>query len=463
MKKLLLLTLLLCVSHAIFYAQECSYGTYSEGSANGENISTGGLYEYMGAVDFDVPFGETFTTDEITVNLLKGDADLNYVNVFLVTESEGLPGDIIVGYTNLIPSEQDLEYTTEIEGLDVYKITLNLEAEVTLETGKYFIALAASAGDENGAWWEIASENQTYGLFDYNKFDDEPWGGTGYYNKVFQIIGTCEDSGDEPAELGEVCSQGNSSVTPENGQSFFANNGQVISIADDFIVAENTTFNLTRFTMDALLTGGGMHNATINIRTTDGNAPGEILHSFINKGPDYEEYQGYWSISGYPFELVSVRISFTFQDAIALTEGSYFIEVIPTPNTTDLLTWELTSSGGIGGSSYTSIDGGFSWDMNSGSNQIFTVDGFCEDTLSVDEVSSFSTFNYFPNPVSDILNVSAQSKFSNLELYNVMGQKIDTYDANTSVINTRGLASGIYMLKVQFENGRSETFEIIKK
>ena len=207
MQKLLFTTIFLFIAIGNSYSQSCAYGPISDETGNGENISTGGAFEYAGASDFEVPFGINFTADQITVNLLKGPADLLYVNVAFLMEANGLPGDVIASFDNLEPTSQAFAYTTGIPDLDVYQITLDLPTSTTFEKGKYFLRLAAAAGDINGAWWEITSDYQTYGVFDYSKFENEDWGGTGYYNKVFQVMGTCEDSGETPPEYGEVCEQ----------------------------------------------------------------------------------------------------------------------------------------------------------------------------------------------------------------------------------------------------------------
>lgn len=462
MQKLLFTTLLSFAIYGFSYAQACSYGTLSEATANGENISTGGAFEYAAAVDFDIPFGIDFTTNQVTVNLLKGPADLLYVNAAFLTEVEGLPGNVIESYNNFIPSSQELAYITGIPDLDVYQITLDLPLALTFEKGKYFLRMAAAPGDANGAWWEITSETQTYGVFDYFKFEDEEWGGTGYYNKVFQVIGTCEDSGEVLPDLGEACGQENLANNHETGVPFIGN-GLTQSVADDFIVPENTVFYLAQFNFDALLLGGGMHNATINIRSTVNNMPGEILYSFLNKGPEFEEFGGYWPMAGSPFDVVAVKTGFSFDEPIELEAGTYFIEVIPTPNASELITWEATSQPGIGSFSYSSADGGNSWTMNDGYNQVFTVNGFCAERLGINDSQIVANFNYYPNPVTNVLNISSKTNFKQLAIYNLVGQKVADFNAASHTINMESLTAGIYILKAEFENGQVETTKIIKQ
>lgn len=444
------------------FAQEsCAVGTTSDISANAENIVTGGEYEYAGAADFDVPIGTILTSNQITFNVLKGSANLQYVNVAFLEESEGLPGHIIQAFDAVIPSSQTFLYDVSESDLDAYQITIDLPSEVVFQKGKYFLQLAAAAGDDNGAWWEITGEDQTYGVFDYGRFGTEDWGGTGYYNKVFQVLGMCADSGEVQPDLGDACHQENAHNAYEVAATFLSPSG-IVSVADDFTVAPNTTFYLTNFTMHSILLGGGLHNATINIRSSADGAPGAILHSFVNKGPSEERYNGYWAFPGSPFDVVSVFISFSFEP-IQLTEGNYFIEVIPTPYATELLAWESTPLPGIGNYSYSSFDQGATWVEHDGINQVFSVDGFCETSLGVETPQQASGFNYFPNPVKDVLRIDSQKQISTVAIYNIEGREVSGFVFDQHQINMQTLASGVYLVKVQLENGNAEVLRIVKE
>lgn len=442
-------------------AQEaCNYGTISNATANGENITTGGQYEYVGAVDFDVPFATSFAANSITVNILKGTAALNYVNVAFLNNEAGSPGSVIQSFDALVPTSQVLAYDIAEGDLDTYTITVELPADVVLETGKYFLQVAASAGDANSAWWEITAESQTYGLFDYGRFEDDPWGGGGYYNKVFQIIGTCTPTGETQPDYGDVCSQGNASNDYEGG-THFLELGQLLSMADDFVVAPNTTFYLTDFKLHALMLGT-LTNATIKIRSSVFFVPGEVLYTFTNKSPDYEQFDGNRPYPGSRTDVATVITNFKFDEPIVLTEGSYFIEVIPTLSYSDLMDWENTTLPGIGVPSYRSYDGGTTWSQNPGVNQVFTVSGFCTEALGANAPKA-AKVQYFPNPVKDVLQLQSQSPLSTATLYTLDGRSVAQYNIINSTIDMKALASGMYLVNVQLENGASETFKVIKE
>ena len=460
MKRKLFTSLLLAATLFTYAQESCNFGTVSDTTANGENISTGGEFEYTGAVDFDVPFGTSFSANSITVNILKGAANLNYVNVAFLTELEGMPGSALQSFDSLVPASQTLAYNIEEGDLDTYTITVNLPTDVVLATGKYFLQVSANASDANGAWWEITAEEQTYGMFDYSKFEDDPWGGGGYYNKVFQVMGTCTATGEEQPDYGDVCSRENASNNYEGG-AHFIQMAQIVTIADDFMVAPNTTFHLTDFKMHALMLGT-MQNATIKIRSSVNFVPGEVLYSFVHKGPDYEEFGGNVPFPGSRSDVAAVNTNFKFNEPVELTAGNYFIEVTPTLAYSDLMVWETTTLPSMGVFSYTSYDDGATWVQNTEVNQVFTVGGFCTETLGID-APQVNKLTYYPNPVKDILQITTDKTISSIAVYNIEGREIKDTSFTNNAVNMQALASGIYVVKLQLDNGTTDVIKVIKE
>jgi len=91
-------------------------------------------------------------------------------------------------------------------------------------------------------------------------------------------------------------------------------------------------------------------------------------------------------------------------------------------------------------------------------------------TLTNHEFYIASPLDVFPNPIGDCLKI--EYKRSNLVIkeiifYNTSGQEIETRkveNKNQSVeFNTSMFSSGLYFLKVVFENGQSESHKLIKK
>lgn len=61
----------------------------------------------------------------------------------------------------------------------------------------------------------------------------------------------------------------------------------------------------------------------------------------------------------------------------------------------------------------------------------------------------------YPNPVSNVLNIDATANINRVEIFNMMGQIVGSYDANDvhMQINTNSFANGIYTVKISTEDG----------
>jgi surface protein len=83
--------------------------------------------------------------------------------------------------------------------------------------------------------------------------------------------------------------------------------------------------------------------------------------------------------------------------------------------------------------------------------------------LSVD-ANNFSSFKYYPNPVSSDLFISAKNSIKNVEVYNLLGQLLisKVFDETSISIDLKELPAATYLVKVQAEN-LSREFKIIKQ
>src|SRR5690625_5189528 len=76
----------------------------------------------------------------------------------------------------------------------------------------------------------------------------------------------------------------------------------------------------------------------------------------------------------------------------------------------------------------------------------------------------FQGFSYYPNPVENELNLTANLEIEKVEVYNLLGQQVIQLTPQTleTSIHTEKLHSGVYLMKVQI-NGAEKNFRIIKK
>lgn len=71
---------------------------------------------------------------------------------------------------------------------------------------------------------------------------------------------------------------------------------------------------------------------------------------------------------------------------------------------------------------------------------------------------------YYPNPVIDVLNLRSEVKITNVEGFNLSGQKVisEIINAEQGAIDMRGVPAGVYILKVNSDKGY-ESIKVIKK
>lgn len=83
-----------------------------------------------------------------------------------------------------------------------------------------------------------------------------------------------------------------------------------------------------------------------------------------------------------------------------------------------------------------------------------------------DNVQEFSNDNaiIYPNPSDGIVNITSEKEFSSFQLYDIHGNLLITNDLSdkNATIDIKNLASGIYILKIQYLDKISQYYKIIK-
>jgi hypothetical protein len=84
-------------------------------------------------------------------------------------------------------------------------------------------------------------------------------------------------------------------------------------------------------------------------------------------------------------------------------------------------------------------------------------------TLSLEEFDQFK-FSFYPNPVGNLLNLTAEKTIDKIEIYSLLGQKVYTekFSNRSGYINLSNLTSGIYLMKTYIEEA-TKTYKIIKE
>ncbi len=102
------------------------------------------------------------------------------------------------------------------------------------------------------------------------------------------------------------------------------------------------------------------------------------------------------------------------------------------------------------------------WDWGNndvGSSQFYLTD----DALGVEDYQQLS-FKFYPNPATDVLNVSAASNIDLISVSNLLGQEVRHIAPNQkqTVLNIADLQNGVYLMKVQ-TGDKVSTVKFIKK
>ena len=84
------------------------------------------------------------------------------------------------------------------------------------------------------------------------------------------------------------------------------------------------------------------------------------------------------------------------------------------------------------------------------------------DLLAVEDVSSENTVSIYPNPASGILNIQSEKRIRQIQLISVEGKIVKKY-ASANQLDIHLLPNGIYILKIQLENGKTEVRKMVKK
>lgn len=84
--------------------------------------------------------------------------------------------------------------------------------------------------------------------------------------------------------------------------------------------------------------------------------------------------------------------------------------------------------------------------------------------LSVNEASADKDFNFYPNPVNDVLHINSKMNVVKVKVYAVDGKLVQSEQGNEiTSINMNKLIRGNYLIEFLLENGKTYQSKLIKK
>lgn len=84
-------------------------------------------------------------------------------------------------------------------------------------------------------------------------------------------------------------------------------------------------------------------------------------------------------------------------------------------------------------------------------------------SLSVTEVSNESELRIYPNPTTNLVQISSTERVKSLALFDLSGKKIMERENAENEISLAGFSKGVYTMKIILENGITETRKIVKE
>ena len=78
--------------------------------------------------------------------------------------------------------------------------------------------------------------------------------------------------------------------------------------------------------------------------------------------------------------------------------------------------------------------------------------------------NTIAGFSFYPNPVTNQLNLNAKNSIDNVQLFNLLGQKVidEKVGATSNSLDLSHLKTGLYVMTVTSE-GRTASFKVVKK
>ena len=103
------------------------------------------------------------------------------------------------------------------------------------------------------------------------------------------------------------------------------------------------------------------------------------------------------------------------------------------------------------------------WEFGDDVKGDFNICAWSPTSLSVED-DTFAGFNYYPNPVKDVLTLDSPRAIDKIEVFNVLGQRIIAIDSQDTIqnIDMSNLQAGAYIVKVSIET-QTKVIRVLKE
>lgn len=263
--------------------------------------------------------------------------------------------------------------------------------------------------------------------------------------------------------------------TPIGGSHAFVSNGTISNGALELINARTQT------SLPNLPLGSQARSVHLRVKFESGSFPGENYLFNWGTGSTGQAFAGHqtassvkllgWGGASYDYDLVpnSGATSAVWYEYVFVYSGTTMSvyrdgqllgsKVITALNTTgDSFRMGVNPGGIVGINADIDYIRIFNQALTQGQvTQIYNNPS----TLASNSFNTNLKFSLYPNPANSIINIDLATEVKSVEIYSLLGQKM--FSSTQKQLDIANLASGIYMLKVQDENGAVATQKFVKE
>ena len=136
--------------------------------------------------------------------------------------------------------------------------------------------------------------------------------------------------------------------------------------------------------------------------------------------------------------------------------------VTTTTNAWETISFDFTDEGQL---TYQSVTIFMNFNMTDTADQVYYWDNLVlGEPLGVLE-NTLAEISIYPNPAASVLNLQASQQINSIQLFNLIGQNVldKPVNSKTSILEVAQFNNGVYLAKVIFDNGATQTLKFIKK
>ena len=243
-------------------------------------------------------------------------------------------------------------------------------------------------------------------------------------------------------------------------------------IANDFFVPMGTdSYSPSSVSITVVPIGGqaDIGNLTVKILSDNAGAPGAVIQTFEGLVPVITPLTP--TFANYATFDLSVALSGLSLPGSGTEAKRYWVaaQVTSKSATPQGIFWigHQYYDGWQTKPNYQSVDGGATYAVVTNANtpgnfdSNWVIDAEC--VLAVGEAGN-KAVSFYPNPVKDVLNINSKGNIETVHVYNIAGQKMAVPSKLVNgKLDMSKLAPGTYIVSTILQDGKNESFKVIKK